>query len=365
MDPLLNQILSCALSAGASDIHLKPGSAVVLRIDRHLVPLDGPFPEGDWVLEQVRHVAGPEVVEKLVADLEVDFAFTLADFGRFRANAFQQRGQLTLALRLVKSRIRPLAELGLPPVLGQLAESPRGILLVTGGIGAGKSTTLAAMIDHLNRNFRRHIVTLEDPIEYLFADQLCVIEQREVGIDTHSFSNGLRHVLRQDPDVIVIGEMRDAASAAAAMTAASIGHLVISTLHTPDTARSLQRILDFFPGTEREHARRLFSETLRAVTCQRLVASRDSGVLPAVEILVNTPGIAKLIAADRTEKIHAELELGTSEGMQTFDHALREMVRLQQITEDEALSHAANPEALRMLFKGVVHSEGKRILGSR
>jgi twitching motility protein PilT len=221
------------------------------------------------------------------------------------------------------------------------------------------------MLDHLNQNFRKHIITLEDPIEYLFEDQFSVIEQREIGIDTHSFAHGLRHVLRQDPDVIVIGEMRDAASAAAAMTAASIGHLVISTLHTPDTSRSLQRILDFFPGTEREHARRLFSETLLAVTCQRLIASSQSGVIPAMEILINTPSIAQLIAADRTEKIVGELELGAGEGMQTFDQALQEMVRLQQITQNEALEHAGNPEALRMLFKGVVLNEGKRILGSR
>jgi twitching motility protein PilT len=365
MDPLFHQILSGALAAAASDIHIKPQSPVVFRLDRQLVPIDCPFPTEDWILTQITQVAGRETLEKLQTEFEADFAFTLPEFGRFRANAFRQRGQLTLALRLVKSTIRSLEELRLPAFLGRLSESHRGILLVTGAIGAGKSTTLAALIDHLNRNHRKHIVTLEDPIEYLFEDRLSVIEQREVGIDTHSFANGLRHVLRQDPDIIVIGEMRDAASAAAAMTAASIGHLVISTLHTPDTARSLQRILDFFPGTDREHARRLFSETLLAVSCQRLIASENSGVIPAVEILVNTPSIAKLIAADRTEKISAELELGSPDGMQTFDQALQEMVRTRQITQAEAIEHAANPEALRMLFKGVVLHEGKRILGSR
>ncbi len=313
----------------------------------------------------IEAVTSESTLEKLARDHEADFAFTLPEFGRFRANAFQQRGQITLALRVVKSQIRSVEELRLPPILTQLAESPRGILLLTGSIGAGKSTTLAALVEHLNLHFRKHIVTLEDPIEYLFTDRLSIVEQREVGIDTHSFSSGLRHVLRQDPDVIVVGEMRDAASAAAAMTAASIGHLVISTLHTSDAAKSVQRILDFFPAQEREHARRLFSETLHAVVCQRLIPSAASGVLPVVEILINSPGIGKLIAADRTEKIPAEMELGTVEGMQTFDQALQDMVRLGFISRDEALAHAANPEGLRMLFKGVLLNDSKRILGGR
>jgi pilus retraction protein PilT len=212
---------------------------------------------------------------------------------------------------------------------------------------------------------RRHIITLEDPIEYAFDDKLSVIEQREVGLDTASFASGLRNILRQDPDVLVIGEMRDSESVAAAVSAANVGALVITTLHTGDAMRSIQRVLDFFPATEREHARRQLATTLRAVSCQQLVRSRSGAVLPAVEILVNTGGVAKLIEGDRLEKLHGAMELSTGDGMQTFDQALYAMAMEGKITKAEAFAHATNPEGFKMRLQGIALTETKRILGTR
>jgi twitching motility protein PilT len=296
---------------------------------------------------------------------EVDFAFQVPGLSRFRANVYQQRGQTTAALRLVKTQLRSFAELNLPDTVRKIAEAPRGIVIIAGAIGSGKSTTLATMLEHINLTARKHIVTLEDPIEYIFTDKQAIIDQREVGLDTESFGVGLRHVLRQDPDVIVIGEMRDAESATAAMSAANIGHLVITTLHTGDAAGSLQRMLEFFPADQREYARRLLATTLHAVVCQRLVRTSSGTVVPAIEILLNNAGVAKLIEGDHPEKLNAAIQMGGGDGMQTFDQALVRLVQEGRITREIALAHAANPEGLRMSFQGVVHSDARRILSAR
>jgi twitching motility protein PilT len=270
-----------------------------------------------------------------------------------------------VSLRLVKAQVRLFEELHLPPSVRGIAEAPHGIVLVTGATGSGKSTTLAAMIEHINLSTRKHIITLEDPIEYLFEDKQSVIEQREVGLDTATFGTGLRNVLRQDPDVIVIGEMRDAASVAAAISAANIGHLVIATLHTVDAAKSVQRVLEFFPGPERETTRQQLANTLHAVICQRLVHTPAGETIPAVEILLNNGTVAKLIHDGHLDKITGAIELGAGDGMQTFDQALYDLAKAGTITTDEALANSPSPEALKMRFQGVVHNESRRILSAR
>jgi len=362
---IFSRILEGAVAAGASDIHLKPDAPVIFRIRGDLVPVEAPMPTAEW-LRAILHEMVPEHLrERLEQDHEVDFAYTSPSTGRFRANVFQQRGSLVVALRLVKGMVRTFDELNLPPMVRRIAEAPHGIVLVTGATGSGKSTTLAAMIEHINVTARKHIITLEDPIEYLFEDKQSVIEQREVGLDTFSFSSGLKNVLRQDPDVIVIGEMRDSASVAAAISAANIGHLVIATLHTVDAAKSVQRILEFFPGSDREPARQQLANTLHAVICQRLVHSPAGEVLPAVEIMLNNAAVTKLIHGGQLEKLMAAIELGAGDGMQTFDQSLYDMVQQKAISQDEAIANSPTPEALKMRFQGVILSETRRILSAR
>jgi twitching motility protein PilT len=247
--------------------------------------------------------------------------------------------------------------------LRQIAESPRGIVLLAGSTGCGKSTTLAAMVEHINANGRKHIITLEDPIEYVFEDNQSVIEQREIGLDTLSFEEGLKHVLRQDPDVIMIGEMRDATSFTAAMAAADTGHLVLSTLHTTNAAQSVSRILDFFRADEREQIRRQIAGTLQAVVCQRMVPTIAGGMTPAQEIMINSGTVRKLIEENRLERLGAAIETGSEEGMLNFNQSLFTLVKDGKISQADALAKATNAQALEMNFQGIFLTEGKRILG--
>lgn len=362
---IFNRILEGASAAGASDVHLKPGAPVIFRIRGQLVPVEAPMPTVGWLAAVLAQIVPEHLRTRLEQEHEVDFAYTSPGLGRFRTNVFQQRGSLVVALRLVKGQVRSFKELSLPPIVRRIAEAPQGIVLVTGATGSGKSTTLAAMIEHINVTARKHIITLEDPIEYLFEDKQSVIEQREVGLDTASFGSGLKNVLRQDPDVIVIGEMRDSSSVAAAISAANIGHLVIATLHTVDAAKSVQRILEFFPGADREPARQQLANTLHAVVCQRLVHTPAGEIVPAVEVLLNNGSITKLIHGGQLEKIPAAVELGTGDGMQTFDQALYELVQSETISQAEALANSPSPEALKMRFQGVVLNETRRILSAR
>ena len=360
-----DRILKGAVEARASDVHLKIGAKVIFRVAGELVEVDAPTPTAEWMETVLAHVVPAHLRARLAEEHEVDFAHAPADIGRFRVNVFQQRGGYVMALRLVKSAVQTFAQLHLPDTVRRIAEAPSGIVLITGATGSGKSTTLAAMIDHINATARRHILTLEDPIEFLFEDKQSVIEQREVGLDTATFASGLKNVLRQDPDVLVIGEMRDAASATAAMSAANIGHLVITTLHTVDAAKSVQRLMEFFPADEREQARQQFASTLRAVVCQRLVRIADAGQRPALEILTNNAAVAKLIHTGALEKLPAAIELGGSEGMQTFNMALHDLVTAGHVSQAEALANSPNPEALKMRFQGVMLNETRRILGAR
>ncbi|MBI3880720.1 MAG: PilT/PilU family type 4a pilus ATPase [Verrucomicrobia bacterium] len=358
-----HQILKTAVDAQASDVHVKTNAPVIYRIHRKLVTVDGFVPSVEWLNGVVAKMVPPHARKRLDDDGEVDFSYYVPGIGRFRTNVFTQRGEYALAMRYVKMQIPAFEELGLLPQIKDLADSHRGIVLIAGTTGSGKSTTLAAMIDHINSTSKRHIVTLEDPIEYVFEDKQSVIEQREVGLDTQSFTNGLKYVLRQDPDVIMVGEMRDATSFAAAMSAADTGHLVLSTLHTTNSASSVTRILDFFKADEREQVRRQLATTLQAVVCQRMVPRIAGGVIPALEILINSPTVRKLIEENRLDKLAVAIETGSEEGMQNFNQALYELVKQKVITKDEALARATNAQALEMNFKGIFLSEGKRILG--
>ncbi|MCW5558096.1 MAG: PilT/PilU family type 4a pilus ATPase [Verrucomicrobiae bacterium] len=359
---LLRGVLKAAVEGGASDVHIKVGAPFVLRINRQLIAIEAPLPTDTWMNGVVEKIVPPHARKRLDDDREVDFSYLEPGVGRFRTNIFQQKGSFALAMRYVKTQVPSFEDLGLLPVLKDIASTHRGIVLVAGTTGSGKSTTLAAMLEHINANFKRHIVTLEDPIEFVFEDNQSVIEQREVGLDTVSFQSGLKHVLRQDPDIIMVGEMRDSVSFTAAMQAADTGHLVLSTLHTQNASQSIGRILDFFKPDEREQVRRQLAGTLKAVICQRMVATVTGGITPSLEILINTPTVRKMLEENRLEKIGAAIETGRDDGMQTFNQALYDLVKARKITEAEALGKASNPQALDMMFKGIFLDEGRRIL---
>jgi twitching motility protein PilT len=357
------KILKTAVDGGASDIHLKIAAPVIFRINRQLVAIECPQPAEEWMNKVVHEITPPHLQQKLQDEREVDFSYFVPGIGRFRTNLFQQRGQWCLAMRFVKTQVASFEELGLLEQLKKIAEAPRGIVLVAGSTGSGKSTTLAAMIEHINANFKKHIITLEDPIEFVFEDNQSVLEQREVGLDTLSFHHALKHVLRQDPDIIMIGEMRDSLSFTASMSAADTGHLVLSTLHTTSAAQSISRILDFFKAEEREQIRRQLSGCLQAVVCQRMVGTVSGTVTPALEILINTPTVKKLIEENRLDKLPAAIETGTDDGMLNFNQSLFNLVKEGKVSQKEALSKATNPQALEMNFKGIFLDESRRILG--
>jgi twitching motility protein PilT len=359
---LLRGILKAAVEGGASDVHIKVGNPVVLRIHRQLIAIEAPVPTQEWMDKILEKMVPPHAKKRMDSDREVDFSYLEPGVGRFRTNVFQQRGTMALAMRYVKTQVPSFTELGLSPVIKDIARSPRGIVLVAGTTGSGKSTTLAAMIEYVNANFKKHVVTLEDPIEFVFEDNQSVVEQREIGLDTQSFSTGLKHVLRQDPDIIMVGEMRDATSFQAAMSAADTGHLVLSTLHTQNAAQSIGRILDFFKPEEREQVRRQLAGTLQAVICQRMVGKIAGGMTPALEILINTPTVKKMMEENRIEKLTAAIETGRDDGMQTFNQALYDLVKDKVVSEKEALAKAGNPQALEMMFKGIFLNDGSRIL---
>jgi twitching motility protein PilT len=359
---LFHRILKIAVEGNASDIHLKAATPVVFRINRELIAVECPYPTLEWLNKIVETITPVHLKKRLDEEREVDFSYFYPEVGRFRTNLFQQRGQWCFSMRYVRHIVPSFEQLGLLPQIKGIAEEPRGIVLVAGSTGCGKSTTLAAMVEHINSNFKRHVITLEDPIEFVFEDNQSVIEQREVGLDTQSFHHALKHVLRQDPDIIMIGEMRDDISFSAAMSAADTGHLVISTLHTTNAAQSVTRILDFFKAEEREQVRRQLAGTLRAVICQRMVPSLDGRMVPAMEILINSPMVRKLIEENRLDKLTAAIETGVDDGMIAFNQSLFNLVKSGKVSEKEALAKATNPQALEMNFKGIFLNEGGRII---
>jgi len=360
----LHSLLDFAINMGASDVHIKVGHHATLRIASELFPVQMDPPSREQVQEIIRVILPGHLEARLEHEKEADFSYKHETLGRFRVNVFQQRGEMALALRYVRTHIPSFQELHLPEQIAHIAAADRGIILVSGATGSGKSSTLAAMVEQINQTEKCHIITLEDPVEYLFDDKQSVIEQREIGLDTLSFERALVHVMRQDPDVIMIGEMRDSQSFMAALAAADTGHVVLTTLHASTAYQAIGRILDFFPSHERDQIRRQIGVNMRAVICQRLVPAIAGGVVPAVEIMMSTPTVRKLIEENRLDKLYAAVETGTEDGMQTFNQSLFRLVKEKMITEDNALARATNPEQLKMNLRGIFLDESRRILSS-
>lgn len=353
----LNEILTIALRGGASDIHLKAGLPPMFRLDGQLVPLkDGKRIPPEEVARMAFGIMNEYQKEKFKQSNEVDLAYGVPGLGRFRVNVFQQRGTIGAVLRVIPFKIMSIKELMLPVALEKMSLEERGLILVTGTTGSGKSTTLAGMIDHINATETNHIITIEDPIEFLIRDKRSIINQREVGVDTMSFSQALKSALRQDPDVILVGEMRDMETIETALHAAETGHLVMSTLHTLDATETINRIISSFPPHQQKQIRIQLGSVLRGVVSQRLVPRADGkGRVAAVEIMKATARIKELIEdKDRTKEIPDAIAQGQiAYGMQTFDQSLMQLVRGNIVTYQEALRQATNPDDFALRFQGV------------
>jgi twitching motility protein PilT len=352
----IDELLRFAVERGASDLHLKVGNVPFVRIDGELQPTSFAVLNPSDTEAFAGVLMSPHKKLEFEESNEADLGHTMPGVGRFRVNVFRQRGLVGLAIRRVRSEIPSFEELRLPPVMSKLADSPRGLVLVTGPTGTGKTTTIASMIGHINNTRRAHIVTIEDPIEVVHDDALSIIEQREVGLDTNSYAAALRHVIRQDPDVIFVGEIRDPESALSAIQAAETGHLVISTLHTIDCQETINRILDLFPPSQQKEVRTSFAGSLRGIVSQRLVARADGkGRVPAVEVLVNTGRVfERIVDPNQTEGIFELIQEGGFYGMQTFDQALVRLVREGLVKEDDARRISSNPHDFNLSLKGVL-----------
>ena len=357
----IDDLLRVACSHGASDLHLKVGAFPVMRIAGELHSIaDAPRLKQEDTLDMAFAMMSNRQKQRFKEVSEVDIGYGVSGLGRFRANIFQQRGTVSVVLRVIPDKTRNSAELGLPPVIDRITEERRGLILVTGSTGSGKSTTLAAMIDRINARRSGHIVTIEDPIEFLHKDKLAFVTQREVDVDTRSFAEALRGALRQDPDVILVGEMRDDETIETALTAAETGHLVLSTLHTLDATETVMRIVSSFPAHQQKSVRIQLAGILKAVVSMRLVrAAKGAGRVPAVEVMVSTALIRDyIINEEKTYLIREAIAAGASQyGMQTFDQSLFHLVQAGLITMEEALHNASNPDEFKMRSAGILSSE--------
>jgi twitching motility protein PilT len=359
MSFVLEDALRAVVEMGGSDLHLKVPAPPLVRQHGGLVPVPGAdILQPEDTEGCLREMLGQgDRLADFHRDGEVDFSHTVPGLARYRVNAFRQRGSISIAFRVVPFAIRSIAELDLPTVIAKLAEEERGIILVTGTTGSGKSTTLAAMVDHINSNFPKNIVTIEDPIEYLHKDKCSIVHQREVGFDTMNFPQALRRVLRQDPDVILIGEMRDEETVGTALSAAETGHLVLSTLHTIDAIETINRIIDFFPPHHHQQVRAMLGGSLRGVISQRLVPTVDGkGRAAACEILTTTGRVRDMIIDSKeTGKLGEAIADGTYYGMQTFDQALLHLHRAGQVSMEDALKAATHPHDFKLLVASDGH----------
>src|SRR6476619_1895422 len=353
----LDDLLVTATAHFASDLHLKVGSFPVMRIGGELHTIaDAPRLSPDDTLDMAFSIMSNRQKQKLKEFSEVDIAYSVSGLGRFRANIFQQRGSVSIVLRVIPDQTKNAGQLGLPPVIEKIAEERRGLILVTGATGSGKSTTLASMIDCINSTRSGHIVTIEDPIEFLHRDKMSFVTQREVDVDTRSFAEALRGALRQDPDVILVGEMRDYETIETALTAAETGHLVLSTLHTLDATETVMRIVSSFPSHQQKSVRIQLAALLKAVVSMRLVrAAKGAGRVPAIEVMVSTAFIRDhIINEEKTYLIREAIAAGTSQyGMQTFDQSLFHLLQSRLITQEEALHNATNPDEFKMRVSGI------------
>ncbi|MBI4286158.1 MAG: type IV pilus twitching motility protein PilT [Chloroflexi bacterium] len=353
----IDDLLRAMVAKGASDLHLRVASAPVFRVHGGLVrDPDAPPLTADDLKGILDSIGSPEQRDNFYKNLELDMAYGIAGVGRFRVNVMRQRGTLAFVFRMVPFDIPSIDKLGLPPLCKDLILKPRGLILVTGPTGSGKSTTMAAMIDYLNETMARNVITIEDPIEFLHRNKKCIIAQRDLGDDTKSFDVALTHALRQDPNVIIVGEMRDLATISIAIRAAETGHLVMGTLHTTDAPQTVDRVIDIFPPEQQQQIRLQMSQTLEAVLSQVLVPKADgSGRAGAFEVLVATPAVRNLIRSGKTFELHSIMQMSAKDGMQTLDQVLADLIKKKVITQEAAMLKTSNPDRLAKLlqFPGV------------
>ena len=361
MDIDFAAVLSKVVELNASDLHLTVGAAPMVRVRGELQALDDyPQMTRKDTRDIIYSILSNDQRKRLEQEWQVDFSYSVPRMGRFRVNAYMQRASVGGAFRLIPSEIKSVDQLGLPSVVHDFVKMPRGFVLVTGPTGSGKSTSLAAMIDEINQTRSEHILTIEDPIEFLHRHKKCVVNQREIGNDAQSFSLGLKAALRQDPDVILVGEMRDLETISTALTAAETGHLVFATLHTQDTAQTIDRIIDVFPPHQQQQVRVQLSVALQGIVTQQLLPTADgSGRVAACEVLALTPAVRNLIREGKTHQIHSVLQTGGAKGMQAMDASLAQLVRAGKITRELAEQRSSTPEELRRLM-GVGGSGGMR-----
>jgi twitching motility protein PilT len=350
----IEQLLRSTADKGASDLHIRVPGPPVMRIDGKLIPQENlPLLSPADVEQVFEQVTTESQRETFYRDLELDFAYSIPQIARFRVNVMRQRGTMSIAFRRVPFEIPTIDGLGLPQICKELVLKPRGLILVTGPTGSGKSTTLAAMIDYLNKSESRNVITIEDPIEYLYKNQKCIMAQRDLGDDTKSFANALIHALRHDPDVILVGEMRDLDTIRTAITAAETGHIVLGTLHTVDAVQTVDRIIDAFPPEHQRQVRLQLSQVLEAVLSQTLLPRAiGRGRIAAFEILIATPAVRNLIRTSKTFELPSILQLGAQDGMQTLNQTLVSLVQSQTVTMEEAVMKSSDPNQLKRLIQG-------------
>jgi len=354
----IDRLLETCIKRGASDLHLVVGKPPTLRLHGRLRPLETKVLEPEDTIALMKAITPERCQQELQEQGGTDFGFEYGDEGRFRTAVFQQRGSITVVLRLIPSRILTFDEIGLPPIVRSLCRRPRGLFLVTGPTGSGKTTTLATMIDYINAGSDRHIVTIEDPIEYYHSHKKSIVNQREVGVDVPSFTEGLRRVLRQDPDVILVGELRDLETMEAALTAAETGHLVFGTLHTTTAHRTVTRLVDQFPVDQQEQIRMMLSESLIAVLCQALMPRQDvRGMIAAFEFLVVTNAVANLIRENKTYRIPSSIQTGKKLGMQLLDDHLFELFREGKVSTEDAIDRSQTPGEMHDRIEAYRHGQ--------
>jgi len=345
---LLEELLTQALSNGASDVHIVPGMPPLFRLHTVLEPVESyPAITPEQTASAVRNMIGEKRFAQLDDRRDVDFSTQVGTLGRYRVNAHYQRDTIAIAFRAIPHQVPPLSELNLPSIIESFVDLPRGLILVTGQTGSGKSTTLASMIDAMNQRHRDHVITLEDPIEYELRSNKCVIEQRELGSDVPTFASGLKHALRQDPDIILVGEMRDLETTSAAITAAETGHLVLSTLHTQNASQTIERIIDIYPAEQQNQIRSMLSNTLQAVISMVLFKRIDiPGMIPACEVMLCTPAVRSCVRENRIHEIPNIIETSRAAGMCTLDDSIKGLYLNGKISREQAISQAARPDAL-------------------
>lgn len=348
----INELLEEVMVRGASDLHITVGAPPVMRINGVLHRIEEyPRLTGNDTRDMIYSILTARQREQLEANLEFDFSYSVPGSARFRVNTYFQRNSLGAAFRIIPYRIKTIEELNLPPVLKEFTQLPRGFILVTGPTGQGKSTTLAAMIDLINETRNDHIITVEDPIEFLHTHKKCIVNQREVGADTHSFANALKYVLRQDPDVILVGEMRDLETISTALTAAETGHLVLATLHTQDAPQTIDRIIDVFPTYQQQQVRLQLAGTIQAIITQQLLPTRDGkNRVPAVEVMIATSAIRNMIREAKTHQIYSAMQAGGQYRMQTMDHSIAALYKNGIISYEVAMARCANKDEMKRLI---------------